>query len=47
MKLNWNFQWGGVSNKKPSVGGPAWIFSGATKCENVIQLLNKEINFKC
>ena len=37
MKLNWNFQRGGVSKqKKPSMGG-VWIFSGTTHFSNKAQ----------
>jgi len=32
VSLNWNFQRGGGSNQKPSIGG-VWIFSGTTHFE--------------
>ena len=35
MKLNWNFQRGGVVLEKIPSAGELWIFSGITQCQAV------------
>ena len=44
MRLNWNFQWGGVVQTKTSPIGEVWIFLGTTHCQKDFKKANKQIS---